>query len=94
MRLIEKQMIAAIAAGKPFHSSNTSVSYHSDKDGKWACVTLHGNTIAMATAGGQVIVDRETLRKWPTPTTKSRLNALGARVYTRKGVVYLNGVAL
>jgi hypothetical protein len=94
MRVIEKQMIAAIAAKKPFSGGNTTVSFHLDKDGAWVCVTLHGHTIAMVTDSGKVIVDRETLKEWPTPTTKSRLNALGASVYTRKGVIYLNGVAL
>jgi hypothetical protein len=35
-----------------------------------------------------------TLSRWSTNTTKSRLRALGANVTTRKGVTYLNNVAI
>ena len=94
MRLIEKQMIAAIAAGKDWNGGNTIVSIHSDGvGGTLPNVFLHGNHIATMHAD-KCVVNVGTLRKWPTPTTKSRLNALGANVRTRKGVVYLNGVAL
>lgn len=56
-------------------------------------VWLHGNHIATVdySYGGSVIVNKETLKKYPTNTTKSRLRALGVDVRTVKGIVMLDG---
>lgn len=86
MRKIEKEMIAAIAAGKNFSKGNTLVDYVEDTMRIW----LHGNLIATK-RNGQM---KFTLAGWNTPTTRSRLNALGARVYTKKGQAYANGFAI
>ena len=70
---------------------NTTVSIRDDNS---VSVFLHGNHIADVWALGFVSVNQDTLRRWSTPTTKSRLRALGANVSTRKGVTYLNNVAI
>lgn len=91
MRKIEKEMIAAIAAGKNFNKGNTSVLVIN----QLIEVYLHGNLIARQDkADAQNPNMRFTLAGWNTPTTRSRLNALGAKVYTRKGQAYANGFAV
>jgi hypothetical protein len=39
-------------------------------------VYLWGNHVADVTASGKVLVNFDTYSKWPTRTTKSRINAL------------------
>jgi hypothetical protein len=91
MRKIEKQMLTAISTRKSWQGGNTTVSIRDDNS---VSVFLHGNHIADVWALGFVSVNQDTLRKWSTPTTKSRLRALGANVSTRKGVTYLNDSAI
>ena len=94
MRQIEKQMCAAVEAKQSFNGGNTKVSMHVDARGfPVPNVFLHNNHIATI-ENGVLRVNRETLRKWPTPTTKSRLRALGAKVTTKAGVTYFDGVAV
>jgi hypothetical protein len=56
---------------------------------------LHGNHIADATRNyyGSIIItpNRETLADWPTPTTKSRLRALGVNLTQSRGVISIDG---
>lgn len=89
MRQIEFDMVKAIRENKPFNKANTQVRI----DANTAHVFLHGNHIA--SVGGyvadNVMVNIDTLRAYPTPTTKSRLRALGVDVFTKKGITYLNG---
>jgi hypothetical protein len=95
MRKIEQQMIAAVQNKREFRLDNTSVFFvpaFGDSLIDRSEVYLHGNLIAkywhdLATP---LEVVEETLARWSTPTTKSRLRALGANVATRKGVTYLN----
>ena len=87
MRLIEKKMIDAIQQGRNFSLDNTHVKI----DFNTAHVFLHGNHIASVVNGGTPIVNLDTLRRYPTNTTKSRLRALGVDVYTKKGITYVNG---
>ena len=92
MRKIEQQMIAAIYNQNVWQSGNTRVRIKTEDS---MSVYLHGNHIAdVYCPTGFILVNTETLRKWPSPTTKSRLRALGANVATRKGVTYLNDVAI
>jgi hypothetical protein len=92
MRKIEQQMIAAIHTRKSWQGGNTTVSNIDDVN---SAVYLHGNHIAdVNSRNGLVMVNTYTLRQWATNTTKSRLRALGANVSTRKGVTYLNNVAI
>ena len=96
MRKIEQQMNAAVeniiygSSAKGWSFGNTIVTNAGDR----AKVFLHGNHIADVLLGGEVEVNINTLCRWNTPTTRSRLNALGARVNTRKGVIYVNGEAV
>ena len=92
MRKIEQQMIDAIYNRKRFANGNTTVSVIDDVN---SSVYLHGNHIAdVNSRTGLVMVNVYTLRQWQTPTTKSRLRALGANVATRKGITYLDNVAI
>lgn len=91
MRKIEQQMLNAIHSRKGWMSGNTSVQ----TVGSISAIYLHGNHIAdYSHESNQLTVNADTLRTWQTPTTKSRLRALGANVTTRKGVTYLNNVAV
>lgn len=88
MRVIEKEMIKAIMYGRNWQKDNTSVRIVNGD----AEVYLHGHHIATAKEclPLELVVNVDTLRDWPTVTTKSRLRALGANVYTKRGVTYLN----
>ena len=86
MRVIEKDMISAIKTGKTMYGKNTTVSYNV---GGSARVELHGNRIADVFNNGIVSVDLRVLRRWPTPTTKSRLRALGVPVYSKNYQCYI-----
>lgn len=100
MRKVEQKIVDAVRAGLDLTIGNTSVWFISSKDsdnplGPRSEVFLHNYHIATFWHNsGQLEVNRDTLRQWPTATTKSRLRALGAKVETRKGIVYLNGEAL
>jgi len=88
MRQIESAMLAAIAARQPFKQGNTEVRV----DGISARVYLHGNLIAVKNDGENRW--RFNLCGWNTPTTRSRLNALGAGVFTRAGLPLVAGRAV
>ena len=92
MRKIEKDMIKAIMNEQNWSNSNTMVAI---VDGD-AYVYLHGHHIATVKdcLPLELEVNRDTLAKWPTVTTKSRLRALGANVTTKNWVTYLDGVAV
>jgi hypothetical protein len=102
MRKIEKQMLSAIHAKvDKWMNDNTAVFYISasesgNPNGSRSEIYLHGNLIAeyWHDAPQPLEVDTITLARWSTPTTKSRLRALGANVATRKGVTYLNNEAI
>ena len=87
MRKIEQQMIDAIEQGRDFTLANTHVKI----DANTAHVFLHGNHIASVVQNGKVMVNLDTLRAYPTSTTKSRLRALGVDVFTRKDLIFVNG---
>lgn len=96
MRKIEQQMLNAIENRKAWQSGNTMVVPTNTDN---MAVYLHGNHIAdvgsiLGANRMFLVVNQETLRQWQTPTTKSRLRALGADVSTRKGITYLNNVAI
>ena len=91
MKQVEKRMVEAVNLGIPFNGSNTTVRI----DGNTAHVFLHGNHIASIT-NGEVMVNIDTLMKYPTATTKSRLRALGVKIITASEknvafITYLNG---
>lgn len=85
MRKIEQEMVAAVKSGRGWMSTNTSVL----NSANGIEVYLLGNRIAY-TENSELVVDKSTLKRWPTVTTKSRLRALGFNVYTKNKVIYLN----
>ena len=92
MRKIEQQMNNAINNQKRWSMQNTIVSPIDDTN---VAVYLHGHEIAIVnTHNGFVMTNVDTLRRYPTNTTKSRLRALGVNVATRKGITYLDNVAI
>lgn len=95
MRKIEILMILAVKKGLSWDKSNTSVVVG---EGGGSEVFLHSNHIATVypherdsanQRGWRVVVNEATLLEWPTPTTKSRLRALGIDVYTKNHAVYI-----
>ena len=72
MRKIEQEMLNAYDLGKNWSSGNTMVNNE-------GTIYLHGNRIAFV-ENGRLTVDLETLRHWPTSTTRSRLRALGFKI--------------
>jgi hypothetical protein len=102
MRKIEQQMIRALTLPLNWSKDNTEVYYISAKEsgnphGARAEIYLHNNHIATywyeyKALGKQALeVNVETLKRYPTVTTKSRLRALGADLVSRKGKLFLNG---
>jgi hypothetical protein len=94
MRKIEQQMLDAIRNLRNWRLDNTEVKVTASHPA--SCLTievlLHGNLIAVLSGADKYLTVMEsTLLRWPTPTTKSRLRALGANVTTKKGTTYLNG---
>ncbi len=92
MRKIEQLMNQAIHSQKRWSLQNTIVSPIDDTN---VAIYLHGHEIAIVnTYNGFTMTNIDTLRRYPTNTTKSRLRALGVNVSTRKGVTYLDGKAI
>jgi hypothetical protein len=88
MKVIEKKMVHALKYGKRFTLANTSV----ERNGE---IYLHGNHIATYHAdNGTLTVNLETLRRWPTVTTRSRLRALGVSVYQKNWNTYIGDVEI
>ena len=64
-------------------------------DENTVAVYLHGHEIALINQRtGFVMTNVDTLRRYPTNTTKSRLRALGVNVKTKNYVTYLDGKAI
>ena len=72
MRVIEVEMVQAVRALKNWSKDNTRVRVEKDK---FVAVYLFENHIADV-VDGEVVTNLQTLAKWPTRTTKSRLKAL------------------
>lgn len=93
MRKIEQQTIDAIKARKDWRCSNMGVFYETAGNpfGPRSEIYLHGNHIAdYWHVSGELDIDTDTLKRWPSNTTLSRLRALGANVRRCKGVILLN----
>ena len=89
-RKIETRIVNALRDNAPFKSGRdevrataTGVAYY-----------LHGNLVASKTYGKPLEPYAPTFSAWPTPTTASRLRALGLDATIRKGVPHLDGVPL
>ncbi|MBP5723386.1 MAG: hypothetical protein J6X18_07415 [Bacteroidales bacterium] len=86
MRAIEIRMIKALQSKRNFHESNTSVEF----DNGNTYVYLFGNCIYKVVNGKAYF----TLAGWNTPTTRSRLSALGIHVTQKNWMPYYNGVLI
>lgn len=84
MRQIEKNMLEAIKEGRSWRENNTEVLVV----GNHVAVYLYGNLIATADPGNGW---KFSLSGWNTPTTRSRLSALGCDVCQRNGVPMRDG---
>jgi hypothetical protein len=97
MRLIETEMLEAIREGRDWSKDNTRVKTNTVDGTTFTKVYLHDHLIACTGMWkGSLAVEtcKDTLRRWPTRTTMSRLRALGVDVCTRRGAVMLNGEAI
>lgn len=72
----------AFNSNTPFRCSNTEVRVNTEGTDLF----LYGNHIAHKSRWSGAI--RCSLCSWNTPTTRTRLNAIGANLHTRKGVPY------
>jgi hypothetical protein len=89
MRKITQQAINAFNNKEIFSKDNTRVDVYL---GGETALFLHNNLIATKDCKGVLNV---SLAGWATPTTKERLNGLqGVRVCTKKGIHYINDVAV
>jgi hypothetical protein len=87
MRKIEQEMCKAIGQKRSWKNSNTEVEYECELDEptharmEQAKVYLWGNHIGTFLYRDlKFHVNRATLARWPTRTTKSRIRALGGLV--------------
>lgn len=87
MRQIEKEMVAAVRERRNWRKANTEVC----RGEGVTRVYLHGNAIATFYDDGTRYF---SLSGWNTVTTRSRLNALGARVGQRNWEPYYEGVRI
>lgn len=87
MRVIEKEMLRAIRQKKNWRKDNTEVRI--SDGGNHIRVYLHGNLIYhKCEESGE---EKFSLAGWNTPTTRSRLNALGCGVYQENWIPKRNG---
>lgn len=92
MRKIERAMLDAITARRDFYQANTAVVF-SDHNGNPyldATVYLHGNAIAEVLPCGKIEPNTSMLTAWPTPTTCSRLRALGIGAHIKNGQPHID----
>lgn len=93
MRLIEKQMLDAVHNKSEWSKDNTLVTFLAGKN--ISSIFLHGNHIALYHHDTNTLEPNlKTFALWPTPTTRSRLNALGACANIRKFKACIDGVEL
>ena len=90
MKTIEQNMLRAIDARKNWKSGNTRVCVTDDGQIQ---ILLHGNEIASG-YDGKLYLNRYTLARWPTVTTKSRLRALGFDITQKAYQIYIDGEKL
>jgi hypothetical protein len=94
MRQIEKEMLRAIGERTNWRKDNTEVCVAKVNDRRIMSIYLHGNHIADIRVNGSVETNLDTLADWPTPTTKSRLRALGVNLTQKAGVISIDGEAV
>ena len=89
MNKIEQAMSRAVHCQQNWAGGNTSVVFSDSLPKGYAGeVFLHGNRIAWILTNGELEADRDTMRKWQTRTTASRMRALGFQAYFKNGRFY------
>lgn len=86
MRKIEKEMLAAVEQVKNYANGNTTVRVAENE----IRVYLHSNLIYKETHEGRFF----TLAGWNTPTTRSRLKALGIDVRQKNFAAVYDGAEI
>ena len=95
MRIIEKEMLEAIANKEDWKKDNTAAYFTDSGVGGYSSILLHNNLIAVFNHASHVVdVEEETLKRFPSNTTMSRLRALGVDVKRKGGKVFLYGEPL
>jgi len=85
MRVIERKMLRAIDARRNWRCGNTRTEILFNN---FCVVYLHNNPICVIDYAREMRYFSSC--GWNTNTTKSRLNALGARIYQRNWIWYYN----
>ena len=86
MRQVEQNMVNAVNGRYNYKSGNTRVEVVNNN----VFVYLHGNLIYRIIDGAASF----SLAGWNTPTTRSRLNALGVGVYQRNYRAIFDGMEI
>ena len=95
MRIIEKEMLAAITNKVCWKKDNTEVNFTDAGYCSYSNIFLHNNLIAVFNHASRVVdVVEETLERFPTNTTMIRPRALGVDVKRKGGNVFLYGEPL
>lgn len=96
MRQIEKAMCAAVKARKNWQSGNTRVeSRRAENGGIETFVYLHGNKIYEEYENLSGCYEKYfSIAGWNTPTTRSRLRALGVSIRQKNYTPIYNGDAI
>lgn len=90
MRNIERNVVTAVNNRFNYKSGNTRVEVRNNEGVKDVFVYLHGNLIYQIVNN----VAFFTLAGWNTPTTRSRLHALGVGVNQKNFAPIYNGVEI
>ena len=96
MRKIEEKMLWAVRSRRNMQEGNTQVVICSGakNGGIMVNVFLHGNHIYTLYALNGTVSESFTLAGWNTPTTRSRLRALGIDVSQKNWEAYYNWQAI
>lgn len=92
MRRIEENMLSAVRNGRNFRNGNTEVKVTKEDGEQITRVLLHGNCIFEQVQNISGLYEKYfNLCGWNTPTTRSRLNALGVNVRQKNYEAVYNG---
>ena len=90
MRKIEQEMLTAVYNKQNWSSGNMQVNYIEEMDASF--VALHSNNLGLFSHKTESFdVNEDTLIRYPTNVTTSRLRAFGVPVNIKKGIPYVNG---
>lgn len=91
MRKLEQKMVDAVDSAYPAKCGNNTEVYIMSNP-SCIVVLLWGNMIY--TKDIETNVEEFSLAGWNTPTTRSRLRALGVNITYKKGIAYYKGASI